>query len=245
MGLHALGDGRQPVLDTANVRRERLRQRQAEHGERAIGLDVEQALHQRAASGLGEAAVDDENAGQPVAVLAKIGEHGRLAVLDIAVTEACQIEELHRRLDLGPVTADLQPDARHQRTRRGKTVAEGVDENFAAEGIGQRTVPEPGGEFGVALPAQRSLAPGHGVVAGIAIGHGHAAGSRQLGKCTVMHGRSAVHHEGQLHDHALRFHQRIGPRMDLAQRQCPLRRHRKCETTLPHQARLPWIIPAF
>ncbi len=74
LGAHVMRQSRQPVLAAADFRRQRLRERQAEHGERPVGFEIEHALHQRAGAGLRHALVDDEDLRQPVAVLAEIGE---------------------------------------------------------------------------------------------------------------------------------------------------------------------------
>ncbi|MNL42902.1 hypothetical protein D3C87_1653890 [compost metagenome] len=71
-------------------------QRQADHRQRAIGFDIEQTLDQRTGTGLGHAAVDHQDLRQAVAVLAKVGDEDRLAVLRLAVTEAGRVEGLDR-----------------------------------------------------------------------------------------------------------------------------------------------------
>ena len=81
---HPAGQLGQSVLDAAQTRRQRLRQRQAEHAQRAVGLDLDQPLGERAGAGGRHAEVEDEDLGQPVAILPEVGDDRRLAVLDDA-----------------------------------------------------------------------------------------------------------------------------------------------------------------
>jgi len=108
------GDCGQSVLDAANFGRQRLGERQAEHGERTVSLDVEQALRQRAATGLGQAAVDDENTGQSVPVLAEIGQDRSLPIFYFAVAQTRRVEAVDGVGGFRPLGPDLEPDARDQ-----------------------------------------------------------------------------------------------------------------------------------
>ncbi|MNX56792.1 hypothetical protein D3C86_875950 [compost metagenome] len=110
--FHALGDAGQTILDAADFRRQRLRHRQAQHGERAVGLDIQQPLHQRAAAVIGEAPVDHQYLRQPVAILAEIGEDRSLPVAYIAVTEAGRFEHRFRLGGDTVLRTDFQPHAR-------------------------------------------------------------------------------------------------------------------------------------
>ncbi|QTK79512.1 hypothetical protein AT6N2_C1827 [Agrobacterium tumefaciens] len=241
VALHALGDAGQAIFDTADFRRQRLRHRQSEHGERAIGLDVEQALHQRAAAVIAEASVDHQYLRQPVAILAEIGEDRRLTVAHVAMTEAGGLEDCFRLRGRTILRANFQPHARDQRTGRRKAVAERIAGNLAAELFRRWTVPEPGREFGMSLPAQCPLPPRHGVVTRIAFRRGNTAAARHLRDDRMVHGRAAIHHEGKLNDDARRGKQHRRPRMHLAQCQRPFRRACECESTLCHCD----TVPAF
>jgi len=107
-----------------------------------------------------------------------------------------------------------------------------MDRQLATEFLGHGTIPEPGGKLGVPLPAQGTRTPGHGMMASVAVGRRNASGARHLGENTVMHGRTAIHHESKLQDYPGRLYQRIGPGVDLAQSQRPFWRSRKCKFTL-------------
>jgi hypothetical protein len=85
----------------------------------------------------------------------------------------------------------------------------------------ERAFPQIGGELGVPLPAQRALAPFHGMMAGLAVGRGDAEAPRQFGKHRLVDAGAALRHEGKLHQDARLFDQRMRPRMHLAQRTGP------------------------
>ncbi len=151
-----LGDGRQAVFDAAHIRPEGLGERQAHHGQRAVGFDVEQALDERAAPGIGQRAVDDEDLRHAIAILAEIGDHEGLPVLGLAETEAGLIELGNGGAGFLGVRAHFEADGGDQRARRRETIAEGMLGHFGTEPLRHRPIPEIGGEFRVALPAQRA-----------------------------------------------------------------------------------------
>ena len=104
---------------------EQLTLAQTEHGQRAIGLDLDQSLRQRAGTGRRKAAVEDQDAGQAVAVLAEIGDHRRLPVFHQRIAQAGGVEAGDQPLaGLGPLT-DLEPYPRNDRTGRAEAIAEG------------------------------------------------------------------------------------------------------------------------
>ncbi|ESZ67237.1 hypothetical protein X728_00570 [Mesorhizobium sp. L103C120A0] len=71
------------------------------------------------------------------------------------------------------------------------------------------------------LPAQRTLAPLHGVVAGMTVGRRDAEAPRQFGEHGHVDAGAALGHEGELHKHARLLDQRMRPGMDLADRAGP------------------------
>jgi len=118
--------------------------------------------------------------GEAMAILAEVGEHGGLAVLQLAIAEACGIEGGAGFGDFGTIRAKFEADARDQRTRRDEAVAEGMDRHVATEAFRQRPVPEPGRKLGMAFPAQGALPPGERMIASVFLRRGDAAGAGQF-----------------------------------------------------------------
>ncbi len=221
MLLHALRDGGEARFDLADLGRERLRQRQAHHGERPIGLDVEQALGEHAAGAIRHAMVEHQELGQPVAVLAEIGDHGRLAVGHHALAEAGRIEIGDDVGDILAIGADLDANAGDKGARCREAGAEGIDGDFGAEFRRRRRVPEIGRKFRVALPAQRAAAPAHRVVAGVCGGCRNTLGKRERLQDRLVGDEVGLGEEGDLEDDAGDRDERIGARMDFAERARP------------------------
>ena len=83
---------------------------------------------------------------------------------------------------------------------------------------GERAFIEIGRELGMALPAQRALAPVHRVVAGLPVGRGRTQSTRQFRQHGAVDGCTALGHEGQLDQRARLFDRRVRAGVDFADR---------------------------
>ena len=165
--------------------------------QRAVGLDLDQPLRQRAGAGRRHAAVEHQDAGQPVAVLAEIGDR----------PPPCRSRPANSRGSPGRSRRSASRSAGvHLRISSRMpeiTVPGGLkplpngESSGACRSSAERPFPEIGRELGVPLPAQRALAPFHRVVARLPVGRGDAEPARQFGQHRMVDAGAALGHEGQ------------------------------------------------
>lgn len=154
---HLVGYGGEALLDVAKMRPARPGQRDAEKGQRPIGFDFQKPLRQRAKPDRRQSAIEDENARQAVAVLAKIGDDIGHAIFDARVAPADRIEAIYVFRGLFRPRHDVQPNARHDGSRRRESVLEGIfAHRISGFGIKGRA-PQIGREFRVLLAMQIAL----------------------------------------------------------------------------------------
>ncbi len=89
----AVGDAGQRVLDRLDPRRQRLRLRQAEQRQRAIGLDLQQPLRERAGARRTQALVEHQDADEAVGIGAEIGGDDGAVAVDLRHGEAGGVEQ--------------------------------------------------------------------------------------------------------------------------------------------------------
>ncbi len=109
------------AFDGGDHRRLGLRFRQAEHGEGAVGLHLEETLHERAGLTGVEAAVDHEDAGPAVAVNAEVGCDQGGAVDDLGGRNPDLLEGRQQTARLGRgnrIRDEIEARGHHQFARR-------------------------------------------------------------------------------------------------------------------------------
>src|SRR5690606_24728929 len=104
--------------------RKRLCERQAQHAESTIGLDLDQPLCQHTPAAFRQAAVEDVHARQAVGILTEIGEDRCVAILYQGVTETFAVELEVGQRDVRIGVQDLEPHAGHQRAGRYEAFVE-------------------------------------------------------------------------------------------------------------------------
>jgi hypothetical protein len=87
---------------------------------RAIGFDVDQPLRQRARACRSQSAVEDQNAGHAIAILAEIGDDASRTALDQRVAQAGGIESRDQLFVCRRPFADFEPNARNDRAGRAE-----------------------------------------------------------------------------------------------------------------------------
>ena len=124
---HRLGDFRESLFGAADRRRQPLRLGQSEQSQRAIGLELDQALHQRAGALVVELAIDQQDAHEASGIGNEVGRVKCGAVGILGHRKAGAVEQLLGRDFFAGLGNQLQVDGgdqrtglRHQPHRRGK-----------------------------------------------------------------------------------------------------------------------------
>ena len=98
-------DADQILLVLIELRRDLACHRQGQQGQHAIGLDLEQALHQAPAAALGHGFAQHDEPGEAVRCYAKIGEDLRMTVGNIRSDQGVGVQ--HRRKIWGRIARNL------------------------------------------------------------------------------------------------------------------------------------------
>ena len=218
---HLLGHFDQALLDAADRGREPLRLGQAEQRQRAVGLDLDDALRQRAGAFGAQAAVDDQDAHEAGGVGLEIGRKQRIALGVLGDRETGAVEQPLDGDLLRLLLHDMQVERHQQRPRLRQCSHHArergggrVERRLAL----RRQLPAIGGEFGMLLPAQHGAAERDAVVLGALFERIEPAADAEIGeRGAIGAGGLAGGIEGKMQDAARGRERRERPRMHLAQ----------------------------
>ena len=237
-GAETAGIGDQFRLDAAKLGMQALRFRQAEHGEGAIGFQLQQALDDRPGLLRLQPAIDHQQARISVAILAKIGCDDAASAGNFRDGERARIKAGQKLGDRPRVGDQIEAGGHHQRTRRLEGLAK---RRLRRQRPGAAArVPAIGGEFGVALPAQSAAAEIDDMMARIRGRLRQTVADAQCGEALPRRaGMAGIGHEGIVQDDARRFHHMERPRMDLVQHRASKRMILETSWSLAHSALVP------
>ena len=218
---HFVGHFGEPRLDAVDRRRQPLRLRQAEQRQRAVGLHLDQPLHQGAGAPAAQSPVDHQDAHEARGIGLEIGGKQRVAVRVLRHRQAGAVEQLLERNLLFFLRHQMQVERHQHRARlrqrchgRGQRGGRRMERHVALRG----QLPGIGGKFGMLLPAQDRAAQLDAVLLGAVFERRQPAPGAEIGeRRPVALGRLAGGGEGEMQHAARRLDRRERPGMHLAE----------------------------
>ncbi len=217
---HRIGDLAELLLDPLHRGRDALGLGQAQERQRAVGLDLQEPLHQRAGAVGLEPAIDHQDADEAVLVRLEVGGDGGGTLDHLAARQTRAVEPLLGR-DPAALVDQMQIERDQQRPRLrhgGHDVRNRTGRGLERNGAGRRQLPGIGRELGVVLPAQRGAAECAAVMLGRGRGrHDAVADAEGRQRRALGLRRRGVDQETEMQDAPRGLERRERPRVQLAE----------------------------